>query len=103
MKTFKVIDNATPLQQFEKTQEEVNELQEALFAQNQGLETFINSKGNKIYTNEEISDAIGDIIVTLILQSELQGISVKDCLETAYNVISKRTGKMIDGKFIKDK
>ena len=26
-----------------------------------------------------------------------------ECLETAYTVISKRTGKMIDGTFVKDK
>jgi len=25
-----------------------------------------------------------------------------DCLESAYNVISKRTGVMVDGQFVKD-
>ena len=27
---------------------------------------------------------------------------LEDCLESAYNVISKRTGKMVDGVFVKD-
>jgi hypothetical protein len=29
-------------------------------------------------------------------------VSLIDCLESAYNVISKRTGKMVDGQFVKD-
>jgi len=30
-------------------------------------------------------------------------LNLVECLESAYNIISKRTGKMIDGKFVKDK
>jgi len=48
-------------------------------------------------------DAIGDITVTLIIQAEMQGLDFQDCLQAAYDVISKRTGKMIDGQFVKDK
>ena len=51
---------------------------------------------------DEIKDAIGDTIVTLIIQAEMQGVNPLDCLETAYNVIAKRKGKMIDGQFVKD-
>ena len=32
----------------------------------------------------------------------MQGLKLVDCLESAYNVISKRTGKMVDGQFVKD-
>jgi len=27
---------------------------------------------------------------------------LQDCLESAYNVIKNRTGKMVDGVFVKD-
>lgn len=56
-----------------------------------------------VNTEEEFRDAVGDIIVTLLLQCALQKIEVEECLEGAYNVISKRTGKMINGQFVKDK
>jgi|TARA_R110000772_G_scaffold62241_5_gene140026 NTP pyrophosphatase (non-canonical NTP hydrolase) len=50
----------------------------------------------------EIKDASGDIVVTLILQCKMQNISLVECLQQAYDVISKRTGQMKDGIFIKD-
>jgi NTP pyrophosphatase (non-canonical NTP hydrolase) len=51
---------------------------------------------------EEIKDAIGDIVVTLIIQAKMQGMTIEECLNAAYDVISKRTGKMINGQFVKD-
>ena len=30
-------------------------------------------------------------------------LELTDCIETAYNTISKRTGEMIDGSFVKEK
>jgi NTP pyrophosphatase (non-canonical NTP hydrolase) len=50
----------------------------------------------------EIVDAIGDMIVVLTNLSELAGHRVEDCIDAAYNVISKRTGKMVNGTFVKD-
>ena len=97
-----ILDKATPLAQCNKTFEEVEELKEVLEAQEQGLETFINSKGFLVNTNAEIKDAFGDIVVTVILGCKLQGLDFTDCLESAYNVISKRTGKMVNGQFVKD-
>jgi hypothetical protein len=32
----------------------------------------------------------------------MQKVNLVDCLESAYNVISKRTGKMVNGQFVKD-
>lgn len=97
-----ILDNATPLAQANKTLEEVNELLEATSAQQQGLDTFINSKGKEVNTEEEIKDALGDVLVTIIIGAELQGLKLVDCLESVYNIISKRTGVMRDGQFVKD-
>lgn len=47
-------------------------------------------------------DAIGDIQVVLIILSEQLGINYKEALESAYNVIKNRTGKTVNGVFIKD-
>lgn len=97
-----IFDKATPLTQLGKTQEEVNELFEGLVAQNNDLNTFTNSKGSIKFTDQEIKDAIGDIGVTLILQSQMQGLDFLECIESAYNIIKGRKGKMIDGTFVKD-
>lgn len=97
-----ILSKATPLAQAKKTREEVFELVEAVEAQVNGLEFFINSKDKKVNTKEEIKDAFGDILVTIIIGAELQGMKLEDCLQSAYNVISKRTGKMVNGQFVKD-
>lgn len=98
-----ILDKATPLDQWRKTVEEVDELKEALFSQEFGLFEFTNSKGNKVNTDAEIKDAFGDILVTIIIGAEMQGLDIEDCLQSAYDVISKRTGKMVNGQFVKDK
>lgn len=82
-----ILDKATPIKQAMKTQEELTELCNAILDNNR----------------EEIKDAIGDIMVTLIIQAKMQGMTIEECLESAYNVISKRTGKMVNGQFVKDK
>ena len=81
-----ILSKATPLTQAIKTQEEVNELYRAILDENR----------------DEIKDAIGDIMVTLIIQCKMQGMDLQDCLESAYNVIKNRTGKMVGGIFVKD-
>ena len=75
---------------------------EACVAQQNNQEAFINSKGNLVNTKIELEDALGDIFVTIIIGAKLQGLSLEKCLESAYNIISKRTGKMVDGQFLKD-
>jgi NTP pyrophosphatase (non-canonical NTP hydrolase) len=97
-----ILDKATPIAQARKTEEEVHELLEACVAQQAGFKTFTNSKGKLVNTEEELKDALGDILVTIIIGAELQGLQLEDCLQSAYNVISKRTGKMVDGQFVKD-
>lgn len=97
-----ILSKATPIAQCEKTFEEVEELNEALGFQKLGYTGYQNKKGKWVNTDEEIKDALGDILVTIIIQAELQGLKLEDCLESAYNVISKRTGVMRDGQFHKD-
>ena len=97
-----ILEKATPLAQASKTYEEVLELIEAVEVQEEGEETFYNIKGKLVKTSEEVKDALGDILVTIIIQAEMQGLKLEDCLESAYNVISKRTGVMKDGQFVKD-
>ena len=51
---------------------------------------------------DEIQDGIGDMVVVLTNLAELCGLDIEDCIESAYDVISKRKGKMINGTFVKD-
>ena len=75
-----------PNKQFVKLIEEIGELANGM------------SKNN----HAEIIDAIGDIQVVLIILSHQLGVRYSEALEEAYNVIKSRTGKTIDGVFIKD-
>lgn len=54
------------------------------------------------YSSNEMMDAIGDTLVTIIILADICKLDVKDCLQEAYNVINKRTGQTIDGTFVKD-
>jgi NTP pyrophosphatase (non-canonical NTP hydrolase) len=50
---------------------------------------------------DEIIDAIGDMVVVLTNLAHLNGLQIETCIASAYNEISKRKGKMIDGTFVK--
>ena len=50
----------------------------------------------------EIIDGIGDCVVVLTNLAELNNVSIEDCIEAAYDEISNRTGKMVNGTFKKD-
>lgn len=58
-----------------------------------------------VHTNDlrEVKDGIGDTVVTLILLANMYGWTLEECLQVAYDVIAKRTGKMVNGVFVKDK
>ena len=75
-----------PKTQYIKLMEEAGELGRAILKQNR----------------DEQMDAIGDMVVVLTNLSELLDMSIEECVESAYEVISKRTGKMINGTFVKD-
>jgi len=72
--------------QYVKLQEEAGELAKALL------------KNDKA----EIKDAIGDIVVVLTNLAHLENLTIEDCIDAAYKEISNRTGKMINGTFVKD-
>ena len=55
-------------------------------------------KGN----DSEVEDGIGDAVVVLTNLAELQGTTIEHCIDTAYNEIKDRTGKMHNGTFKKD-
>ena len=60
--------------------------------------------GRAILKNDEpeFIDAIGDMVVVLTNLARLGGVSIETCIDSAYDVISKRTGKMVNGTFVKD-
>jgi NTP pyrophosphatase (non-canonical NTP hydrolase) len=53
--------------------------------------------------NDEFVDAIGDCVVVLTNLARLKGYNIEDCINVAYNTISKRQGKMVNGTFVKNK
>ena len=75
-----------PKTQYIKLMEEAGELGRAILKQNR----------------EEQKDAIGDMVVVLTNLAELLDMPIEECVESAWDVISKRTGKMINGTFVKD-
>jgi len=72
--------------QYVKLQEEAGELAKALLKKDK----------------PEVIDAIGDMVVVLTNLAHLEGVKIETCIATAYDVINKRTGKMINGTFVKD-
>jgi NTP pyrophosphatase (non-canonical NTP hydrolase) len=81
-----IYEKGDPKTQTLKLQEEVGELAKAVLS---------NDKF-------EISDAIGDCVVVLTNLAELSGLKLELCVNSAYNVIAKRKGSMINGTFVKD-
>ena len=79
-------EKGDPMVQYVKLQEEAGELAKALIKDDQ----------------EEVIDAIGDIVVVLTNLAHQRGVYIEECIQTAYEVINKRTGKMINGTFVKD-
>jgi len=69
-----------------KLQEEVGELSKAILENNEA----------------DIIDAIGDSVVVLTNLAHLTGFDIEHCIEEAYNEISNRKGKIVNGTFIKD-
>lgn len=107
-----IFAKSTPLRQLDKTQEELDETREALekleSSAHQDLQLEFDSIDELDYPNtevealEEAKDGIGDMLVTVILLAKMLNMDSVDCLQSAYNVIKKRTGKMVNGQFVKD-
>lgn len=107
-----IFAKSTPLRQLDKTQEELDETKEALqklasLTDQQILsEKLLTDDPNTLDLEEdallEAKDGIGDMLVTIILLAKMVNMDSVDCLQAAYDVIKKRTGKMVDGQFVKD-
>lgn len=81
-----IIPNSTPEAQFTKTLEEVSELCAAIHAGDEA----------------EMADAYGDIFVTLVMGASCAELDIKQCISDVYDIISKRTGEMKNGAFVKN-
>lgn len=75
-----------PKTQYLKLLEETGELSKAILKSDQ----------------DEIIDAIGDCAIVLVNLSELCGVKFEDCINSAFNQIKNRKGKMINGTFVKE-
>jgi len=51
---------------------------------------------------EELKDAIGDCVIVLVNLSVLSALNFEDCINSAYNTIKNRKGKMQNGTFVKN-
>jgi NTP pyrophosphatase (non-canonical NTP hydrolase) len=49
----------------------------------------------------EIKDAIGDMVVVLTNLAALEGMQIENCIDSAYQEIANRKGKMENGTFVK--
>jgi NTP pyrophosphatase (non-canonical NTP hydrolase) len=81
-----IYDSGSSGVQYLKLIEEAGELAEALLKKDKA----------------EIKDAIGDMVVVLTSIAKFEDMLIEDCIDSAYNVIAKRSGKMVNGTFVKD-
>ena len=81
-----LIEGSNPTAQLIKLREEVGELSDAIAANDMA----------------EFSDAIGDCIVVLTIMAAQWGLRVEDCIAGAYEEIRHRTGRLVDGVFVKE-
>jgi NTP pyrophosphatase (non-canonical NTP hydrolase) len=83
----RIIPNSNPQAQLLKCMSELGELADATLTKDE----------------PEIVDGVGDVMVTLILYSALQGIDIESCLSCAYHTIKDRKGELTpEGVFVKD-
>lgn len=88
----KGIDN--PALQFAKINEEIGELAHELTRNRCG--------GKDQVPSIETIDAIGDILVTVIIFADIIGVQPLEALQMAYDTIRYREGKTINGSFVKE-
>jgi NTP pyrophosphatase (non-canonical NTP hydrolase) len=80
-----ILDKGNSHTQYVKLMEEAGELAQALL----NKDTY------------EIKDAIGDMVVVLTNLAALEGMTIENCIDSAYNEIANRTGTMLNGTFVK--
>jgi NTP pyrophosphatase (non-canonical NTP hydrolase) len=80
-----IYDEGDSKTQYVKLMEEAGELAQAILKRD----------------TPEIQDAIGDMVVVLTNLAELEDLRIEDCIDSAYDIISKRKGNMVNGTFVK--
>ena len=80
-----IYDKGDSKTQYVKLMEEAGELAQAILKRD----------------TPEIQDAIGDMVVVLTNLAELEDLKIEDCIDSAYDIISKRKGNMVNGTFVK--
>lgn len=83
-----------PIMQFAKINEEIGELAHEL------VRGYCGGYGGKVPSQETV-DAIGDILVTVIIFADIIGVDPLEALQLSYNTIKGRTGHTENGSFIK--
>lgn len=82
-----IVQNGKPMGQAIKTLEEVTELIDALHR----------------HSLPDVEDAVGDVVVTLIMVCATMDIDLTNCLKKAYEEIKNRKGYLrADGVFVKE-
>jgi NTP pyrophosphatase (non-canonical NTP hydrolase) len=81
-----ILAKGDPKTQFIKLLEEVGELSRSILKSN----------------DTEFVDAIGDCVIVLTNLSAIKGYTIEECINSAYEVIKSRTGKMENGTFVKN-
>jgi NTP pyrophosphatase (non-canonical NTP hydrolase) len=82
-----IVQNSNPMAQARKTQEELNELFDAIRSKDRAA----------------MADAYGDILVTLVMGCACADLDLVTCFEGAYNEIKDRKGYLnADGVFVKE-
>lgn len=82
----KGLASADPAVQFMKMSEELGEVAQA-YTRN---------------LREELEMELGDLLITIIIFAEQNGINLESALKKAYEKIANRNGKMIGGTFVKE-
>lgn len=82
-----ILARSNPQTQLLKTVSELGELADATV------------KGD----GDGVIDGVGDVLVTLVIYAKLQGLTLAECLESAYETIKDRRGTLTpDGIFVKE-
>ena len=80
-----ILDNGDTKTQYIKLLEETGELAQAILKNDRA----------------EFIDAIGDCVVVLTNLAELGNVGIEHCIDESYAQISNRTGRMVNGTFVK--
>jgi NTP pyrophosphatase (non-canonical NTP hydrolase) len=56
---------------------------------------------DEVAKGRDVREELGDVLVTLIMVSALEKTTLTECLRTAVEKIERRSGRMVNGTFVK--